>query len=89
MSDGPAELKEYEYYVGHVKLTGMFTEKGAEAIDAKPVGTNAEAPKPGEVPNKEAERGNSRMAEAEEHGVTGDDPDGLNKARTVRNRRSQ
>lgn len=89
MSEGPLELKEYEYYVGHVKLTGMFTKAGAEAIDAKPVGSGAEGPKPGEVPNLENERNASRMAEAEANGVAGDDPDALNKARTQRNRRSQ
>lgn len=88
MSDEKQKLSEYEYYVGHVKTTAQLTEAQAEAMGAKPVG-EAEAPQVGKVENKESERLNSQAKGADLDGVEGSDPDALNKARTVRNRRPQ
>lgn len=89
MADQPLELKEYEYYVGHVKVTAMLTEEMAQRLDAVPVGEGAVAPKEGAVPNKTAEQVSSQTRESEDSGVAGDDPEALNKARTTRNRRAQ
>lgn len=88
MADAPLELKQYEYYVGHMKITAQMTEAQAEKVGAKPIGEAVDDPEGG-VQNKEAERASTQMAAAEESGVTGDDPEALNKARETRNRRSR
>lgn len=80
------QLSEYEYFVGHMRLTAQLTAAQAEKMGAKPVG-EAEAPEVGKVPNKEAERIASNQRDADANGVDGDDPDALNKARDTRNRR--
>lgn len=85
----PLELKEYEYYVGHVKLTAMLTEEMANRLDAVPAGEGAQAPEEGAVPNRTAEQLSSHTREAEDSGVTGTESEGINKARTTRNRRPQ
>lgn len=86
--DQPVPLAEYEYYVGHMPITAQLTEAQAERMGAKPVG-QAVAPKEGEVPNNEAQRAASHMAEPDAQGAEGDDPDALNKARETRNRRAR
>lgn len=89
--DQPVALSEYEYYVGHTLITAQLTDKQAENLGAKPVGTSSAADKPkvGEVANKEQERGNSQMAEPDAAGAEGNDPDAVNKARETRNRRAR
>lgn len=88
MADKPLELKEYEYYVGHMLVTAMLTEEMAERLGAAPVG-RAEKPTEGAVPNRTAEQVSSHTREAEDSGVEGDDPEALDKARRTRNRRAQ
>lgn len=88
MPDELHELSEYEYYVGHTKLTAQLTAEQAERMGAKAPGT-AQAPKVGEVDNKEAERASTHMKDADADGVSGDDPEALNKARTTRNQRAR
>ncbi len=85
---GPTKLSEYDYYVGHVKLTAQLTEAQAEAMGAVPAGTDIDAPEQGKVANREQERGNSQMAEPDANGTTGGDNEAINKARQTRNRRS-
>lgn len=87
----PAKLNEYEYYVGHMKMTAQLTEDQAEAMGAKPVGelTDEDKPQVGAVPNREAERAASQMRKPDEDGAdnTTVEPDAVNKARDTRNRR--
>jgi hypothetical protein len=87
--DAPRELKEYEYYVGHMLLSAQMTEEQAAKVGAVPVGTSQEAPEPGKMPRKETERAASHMKAADAQGATNEneDPEALNKARDVRNRR--
>ena len=89
----PVEMKEYEYYVGHVKTTAMLTEKMAKRLGAKPVG-EAQAPEEGNVDNNEAQRASTDTREAEDAGVKATYPDGTTgedaqtKQRSARNKRS-
>jgi hypothetical protein len=86
--DAPVKLEEYEYFVGHMRLTAQMTAEQAEKVGAKPIG-EAEAPEVGKVPNREAERAASRQKEPDAQGAEGEDPEALNKARDVRNRRAR
>lgn len=86
--DEPVELKEYEYYVGHMPITAQLTAEQAEAMGAKPVGEAVDPPE-GQVPNNEAQRAASQMKDADDKGATGNDPDAVNKARETRNRRAR
>lgn len=88
VAEAPLELKEYEYYVGHAKLTAMLTEEMADRLQAVPVGEGAEAPQEGAVPNRTAEQLSTHHRQAEDDGVDGPDSDGINKARNTRNRRA-
>lgn len=88
MAEQPLELKEYEYYVGHMPVTAMLTEEMAERLGAKGVG-EATDPAEGEVPNNTAESVSTHMREADDSGVNGPDSDAVDKARTTRNRRAQ
>lgn len=84
----PVKLKIYEYMVGHMPIQAQLTEEQAKAMGAVEPGT-AEDPPEGQVPNKEAERAGTHMAAPDTKGADGDDPEALNKARDVRNRRSR
>lgn len=88
--DAPRQLDEYEYYVGHVKLTAQMTAEQAERVGAKPLG-QSEAPLIGQVPNKQAEIAASHMKDPDTKGAvnSNEDPDALDKARETRNRRSR
>lgn len=83
----PQELGEYEYFVGHAKMSAQMTKEHAEAVGAKPVGELGDTPDDA-TDNKNAERMGSHMAKSDEHGVTGENADALDKARSVRNRRA-
>ncbi len=84
----PAELKEYEYRVGHVPITAMLTEKQAERLGAKAPG-QSEDPPVGQVENNEASRQSTVTRKSEDDGVMADDTTELQaKARTARNKRS-
>ncbi len=86
VSDGPApiQLREYEYMVGHIKVTAQLDEAAAERLGAVPVGEGAEEHELGQVPNRENER--MQMSPGDREGVV-DPDDKLGKARTARNKR--
>ncbi len=84
----PAELKEYEYRVGHVPITALLTEKQAERLKAVAPGTS-EDPDVGKVENNEASRQATNTREAEDDGTMADDTEQRQqKARSARNKRS-
>jgi hypothetical protein len=87
IEQAPQELKEYEYFVGHAKMTAQLTEEHAQAIGASPVGTLGDTPAD-PCDNKNAQRLSSQQAKSDEHGVNGPDTNALDKARDVRNRRA-
>jgi hypothetical protein len=89
VADQPLELKEYEFYIGHVKTTGMLTKEMADSLGATEVGASTPPAEDQPVANTNAQRLSSQNAAGDESGVVSDNPDALNKARTARNRRSQ
>lgn len=85
----PLELKEYEYTVGHMKVTAMLTEKKAAMLGAVPVGEAVDPPV-GQVPNREAEGRATHTREAEDNGVSNPAAaEVTEKTRAARNKRSQ
>ncbi len=85
----PAELKEYEYRVGHLPVTAMLTEKQAERLGAVAPGTSQDKPV-GQVDNNEAERVSTDTRKSEDDGVTEGTvtTDRIEKARQARNKRA-
>ncbi len=91
----PAELREYEYMVGHVPTTAMLTEEMAERLGATPVGAGGAKARTRNfggtqrLDNNEAERQATQHAEVDERGVGGEDATAAQtKVRDARNKRA-
>lgn len=88
-TNGPQELEEYHYYVGHMETTAMLTPAMAERLGAKPVGEALDEPDGGKKGNNEANRLSTQGGKADKDGVTNAGAEeAQEKARTARNKRA-